>query len=469
MLTFDAALAELRAAERFGTHPSLEGTRALAHVLGDPQNAYRTIQITGTNGKSSTTRLIAALLQAHGLRTGAYLSPELESVTERIQIGGTPASETDFARAISVACEARARAWETGALPEELTVTQFELLTVASFWLFRARRVQVAALEVGMGGRWDATSVANPTVAVVTGVGIDHTEQLGDSREAIAADKSNIVKPGSVAVLGPGTTGVEGIFAARARAVGAGVVAVREQGETSPVVEPRTVRYEVVEHPHAPGGSMRVRVKGMFCEYAGLVLRAPAYQAANVATAIAAIEVFFGCGLDADATYAALLAIDFPGRFELLSDDPVLVIDGAHNPQAAWALADAIEEAFPDPLHRPTLLLGILADKDARGIVEALAPVAGTIVVTSSASPRAMEAEALAVIVEEVAGRRPEVFADVATALETLAGRGSMGLVVTGSITTAGEARGWTKARAGASSDAGNDGQVPSSHLLESG
>jgi dihydrofolate synthase/folylpolyglutamate synthase len=322
MLTFDEALAELAAAERFGTHPSLEGTRALAQVLSDPQDAYRIVQVTGTNGKSSTTRIIAALLKAHGVRTGAYLSPELESMTERIEIAGEPVSEHDFARGISAACEARDRAWESGLLPTELTVTQFELLTAAALWLFRARRVRIAVLEVGMGGRWDATSIATPAVAVVTGVGIDHTEQLGETREAIAEDKSNIIKPGSVAVLGPGTAGVEEVLLARARVVGAGVVAVRGLGESSLLVEPRTVRYDVVERPNTPGGSTRMAVRGIFSEYGDLAVRAPAYQAENIATAMTAVEVVFGCGLDAEATRGALGAIDFPGRFELLADRP---------------------------------------------------------------------------------------------------------------------------------------------------
>jgi len=449
MLKYAEALEELRAAERFGTHPSLEGTRALTQVLSNPQDAYVSIQVTGTNGKSSTVRMIAALLAAHGVRTGAYLSPELESMTERIELAGSPVSELDFGRAISAALAAREGAWESGLLPPEFTITQFELITTAALWLFRARRVRVACLEVGMGGRWDATSVVTPAVAVITGVAIDHVEQLGATRDAIADDKSTIMKPGSVAVLGPGTSGMDVIFLRRAKDAGIGVVAVRAEGETSPVVEPRTVRYRLESSPDTPGGGTVMRVRGIFAEYAGVALRTPAYQAANAATAIAAVEIYLGCALDGDAARTALDAMVFPGRFELLRVHPPLVIDGAHNPQAAAVLAEAIRDAWPDDRVRPALLLGILADKDARGIAEALAPVACSVAVTRSTSPRALEVDTLATIVEQVGGRRPPEFPDVGAALEALVGASEAGLVVTGSITTAGDARRWVRERFG--------------------
>lgn len=449
MLKYAEALDALKAAERFGTHPSLEGTRALTEVLSNPQDAYRSIQVTGTNGKSSTVRLIAALLAAHGVRTGVYLSPQLESMTERIELMGAPVSEADFARAVSAACSAREGAWESGLLPPEFTITQFELLTTAALWLFRARKVQVACLEVGMGGRWDATSVVAPAVAVITGVALDHTEQLGQTREAIAEDKSTIIKPGSVAVLGPGAPGLDEIFLRRAREAQVGVVAVRAQGEPSPVVQQRTVCYQLASRPNAPDGRTVVRVRGIFAEYAEVAMPAPAYQAANVATAIAAVEIYLGCALDADALRTTLEAMVFPGRFELLRRHPPLVIDGAHNPQAAVALAEAIEDAWPGEHTRPALLLGILADKDARGIVVVLAPLASSVAVTRSTSPRAVDVETLATIVEQVTGRRPPTFPDVGSALDELATAGNTGLIVTGSITTAGEARRWARERFG--------------------
>ena len=404
MLTYAQALEVLKAAERFGIHPSLEGISVLVDALGRPQDSYGCIQVTGTNGKSSTTRMIAALLEAHGTRTGAYTSPELESMTERIEVSGTPVAETDFARAIEAARDARTSAVARGELDARTADTQFELLTAGALWLFRDLGVEAACLEVGMGGRWDATSVVRPAVSVITGVGVDHTEHLGTTREAIAEDKSHIIKSGSVAVIGPGTIGVEEVFLRRAQGAGASVVAVRESAQPSPVNEQRTVRYDLNERPAVPGGRTRLCVRGLHADYDRVSLAAPAYQAPNAATAIAAAEVFLGRPLEADALDDALARMDFPGRFELVATEPPLVVDGAHNPEAATVLAGAICDAWPDPTRRPMLLLGVLADKDARGIVEALAPVAGAIAVTRSRSSRALESETLATIVEAVTG-----------------------------------------------------------------
>lgn len=447
MLTYAQALEVLKTAERFGIHPSLEGIGVLADTLGRPQDSYACIQVTGTNGKSSTTRMIAALLEAHGVRTGAYTSPELESLTERIEISGAPVSEEDFARGIEAARDARTNAVALDTLDPTTADTQFELLTAGALWLFRDAGVDVACLEVGMGGRWDATSVVSPAVSVITGVGVDHVEHLGATREEIARDKSHIIKAGSVAVMGPGTQGVEDILFQRADELGASVVAVRETGRSTPVGEELTVRFEVVSRPDAPGGRTITRVRGLLADYGDLTLATPAYQVPNAATAIASAEAFLGRALDAEAVRAALASLTLPGRFELVLDAPPLVIDGAHNPQAAAVLATAIEEAWPDAGKRPTLLLGILADKDAPGIVGALAHLGASIAVTQSTSKRALEAQQLGDIVHEVARCRPVIFPSVADALEALYDISPAGLVVSGSITTAAEARAWARRR----------------------
>ncbi len=453
MLTYAEAVAALEAAERFGIHPSLDGIRALTDAMGRPQDAFGSVQVTGTNGKSSTTRMTAALLEAHGVRSGAYTSPELESMTERVEVAGAPVSEDEFAAAVEAAQHAEAAARAAGRIAADAAITQFELLTAAALWLFCARGVDVACLEVGMGGRWDATSVVDPAVAVITGVGLDHVAHLGTTRETIAEDKSQIIKAASTAVLGPGTVGVESVLLRRAEQLGTRPRAVRPFERATPVPEDLTVRYEVLEHPTAPGGETVLRVRGIHADYAGLTLRAPVYQAANAGTSIAAAEAGLGRALEPDAVRSALGGMTFPGRFELVRVTPPLVIDGAHNPQAAAVLADAICDAWPDPSQRPTLLLGILADKDAAGIVEALGPTVGRIAATRSASGRALEPDALAEIISKVRGSRPEVFPDVASALDVLAGAspgaraGMPGLVVSGSITTAGEARRWARER----------------------
>ena len=442
-MDYATAIETLEAALKFGINPSLDGIRALSDALGRPQDAFACVQVTGTNGKSSTTRLVAALLAAEGLTTAAYTSPHLESYTERIELGGLPVGEDDFALAITAAADAaRAVGGDVGSF------TEFELLTVAALWLMRERGVGVACLEVGMGGRWDSTSVVDPAVAVVTGVGLDHTERLGLTVEAIAADKSQIIKAGASVVLGPGTASVAGVFLERAIGFGLHPRFVAEHVAPSPVVEALTVRFTVRRRPDRLGGSLALDVDGIHAEYAGLELTAPAYQAPNVAVAIAVAECALGRGLDADAARGALAKMTFPGRFEVLATDPPLVIDGAHNPQAAGVLADAISDAWPDERVRPLCVLGVLTDKDADGIVRALAPVVDGFVVTQPDSPRARDAGDLAAIVEYATGSWPEIRPDLADALtHARTHAGAHGVVVTGSLYTAGQARAISRIR----------------------
>ena len=431
---------------RFGIHPSLDGIRALTFSMGRPQDSFASVQVTGTNGKSSSTRLIAAIVAAEGLRTGAFTSPHLESYTERVEIDGEQVSESDFAAAVSEAMEAARRFGDETSVAESSdttgTFTEFELITAAALWLMRERGVDVACLEVGMGGRWDATSVVDPAVAVITGVGLDHTERLGPTLDAIAHDKSYIIKPGSSVVLGPGTWPVVDVFLERCARFGLHPRFVAETGHDSAVPEDATVRYSVRRHPDRPGGALVVDVRGIHDDYRGLELAAPSYQAANVAVAVAAAECVLGRALTSDAVRFALAAMRFPGRFELMCAEPPVVIDGAHNPQAAAVLAAAIGEAWPQPGQRPWCVLGVLADKDAEGIVTALAPAVDRFVVTQSHSPRAREAGDLAAIVERATGAWPEIVPDLEEALgHACAHAGANGVVVTGSLYTVGEAR----------------------------
>ena len=435
-MDFAAAIGTLEAALKFGIDPSLEGIRALTDALGRPQNAFASVQVTGTNGKSSTTRLVAALLEAEGLTTAAYTSPHLESYTERIELGGLPVGEHDFALAITAVADAARLVGGAHAF------TEFELLTAAALWLMRERAVDVACLEVGMGGRWDSTSVVDPSVAVITGVGLDHTERLGPTVEAIAADKSQIIKAGASVVLGPGTAPVAGIFLERAAGLGLRPRFVAEHDAASPVDEALTARFAVRRRPDRPGGVLALDVCGIHAEYAGLELAAPAYQAPNVAVAVAAAECALGRALDAGAARGVLARMTFPGRFEVLVADPPLVIDGAHNPQAAGVLADAVRDAWPDDRVRPLCVLGVLTDKDADGIVRALAPVVDGFVVTQPESSRARDAGDLAGIVEYATGSWPEIRPDLADAVaHARTHAGPRGVVITGSLYTAGQAR----------------------------
>ncbi len=441
--TYADALTVLEAALTFGINPSLEPVTAMAEALGRPQDTFASVQVTGTNGKSSTARMTAAILQAHGVRSGLYTSPELHSYTERIEVDGAPVSEELFAAGVREALDAAVRA---GVEP-----TEFEILTAAALWVFRDREVDVAVLEVGMGGRWDATSVVAPAVAVITGVGLDHMAHLGATSEAIAADKAHIIKPASATVLGPGTTRVEATFLARAAAVDAHARAVRPSGEPTPVVEDLTVRYRVLAHPDAPGGATRLDVGGVHAEYAELAVHAPAYQAANVATAVAAAEAALGRALGSQRAREALAATRFPGRFEVIARDPWLVVDGAHNPEAATVLAEAVRDAWPDPASRPVVVLGVLADKDAEGIVAALAPVAHAFVCVAPDSPRTLAAVELAGVVERVTGNTPTVAASVTEGIAAAFATGATAALATGSIRTAAEGR-----RAGDGPSSGN-------------
>jgi dihydrofolate synthase/folylpolyglutamate synthase len=433
---YPEAVAALEGALRFGINPSLDGIRALTDALGRPQDAYSVVQVTGTNGKSSVTRLVEAILVAEGMSAGGYMSPHLESYTERIEVGGAPVGEGEFAGAIEAALDAAAGCGGVDAF------TEFELLTAAALWLFRERAVDFACLEVGMGGRWDSTSVAEPAVAVVTGVGLDHTERLGATVEEIAEDKSHIIKPGSSVVLGPGTAATLPIFVRRTEQMGSHARFVARGTARSPVADELTVRFDVLQRPRTPGGSTGLDVHGVHGNYRGLAVSAPSYQAANVATAIAAAECALGRGLRGDRLAEALEAMTFPGRFELVVASPPIVLDGAHNPQAAYSLATAVMEAWPDAHSRPECVLGVLTDKDAAGIVAALSPAVARFVVTQPAVARALPASELATLVRDTTGTVPETLPVLADAIERARELGGpRGILITGSLYTVGEAR----------------------------
>ncbi len=437
-LTYAGAVAALERALRFGIHPSLDGIRALTEIMGHPERSYACVQVTGTNGKTSVTRLISAIAHAHGLRAGAYTSPHLVSYTERVEIDGVPIAEERFARSMAEALQAAdvlsSGHGETLGINDgscTAILTEFELLTAAALYAFRDHKVDWACLEVGMGGRWDATSVVAPRVSVVTGIALDHTDRLGSTRQEIAADKAHIIKPGSVAVIGPGCAGVEGVLLERARSVGAPTVRVG--------LSAADVTWRPMGVPGTPDGITRLTVDGTFASYASLEVRAPQYQAANVAVAVAAAEAALGQPLDSDVLRSALAAMRFPGRFEFLAQNPPLIIDGAHNPEAAYVLADAVRESFGDK--RPVFVLGVMADKDAEGIVRALEPVAGGFVCTQSRSERALDAHLLADIVRSLGAVVLGIDGVVEQAVAQARLMFSPGVVCTGSIYVVGEVR----------------------------
>ncbi|MRS13076.1 MAG: bifunctional folylpolyglutamate synthase/dihydrofolate synthase [Actinobacteria bacterium] len=419
--TYAAVIGRLGESLKFGINPSLEGIGALTDALGRPQDAFACVQVTGTNGKTSVTRMIAAGLSALGRKVGAYTSPHLISYTERFEIDGKPVPEVQLARALG----------EVYAAAETLErdFTEFELLTAAAFVLFKEHGVEWAVLEVGMGGKWDATSVVVPKVAVITGVGLDHTDRLGSTREEIAADKAHIIKNGSIAVVGPGCVGVESIFEERAAAMRSPYVLKVGVGPNPDVT------WRIVRRPRTPDGTLTVDVSVHGVQTRRATLRAPSYQAPNIATAMAAVGVAVWDVGDGSEAEKVAKSLRFPGRFELLRSDPPLVVDGAHNPEAAGVLASAIDEAFDD--RKPVIVLAILADKDAEGIVRALAPAARAFVVTENGSVRCMPAAELAAMVQRVTGAAPRTEPTLERAL-LLAAEGGSPVVATGSLYTAG-------------------------------
>ena len=410
-MTYDDAVATLEGALKFGMNPSLEPIRTMCAAMGEPQKRYRCIQVAGTNGKSSTTRMIAALMRAQGLRVGLYVSPHLVKYPERIEIDGRVVSDESFARGIEAALDAAARA--------HVEATEFELLTAAALWLFAQEGAGWVVLECGLGGRWDATSVVNPQVAVITGVALEHTAILGDTIEKIAGEKAAIIKPGCKAVFAHDLAARE-VFERQAQRV----CAPYENANPEAVI------------PFED-------------ELASL----PVYQRSNLATALTAVTAALGHAPSPESVRMALSRLVIPGRFEILRHDPLVIIDAAHNPQSAHALAGELQRLFEyargfDSLThsysigaappRPTLLLGVLDDKDARGIIRELCPLFSRIVVTASSSSRSIPAAELAMLVEEECGVRPEIATSISEARELLCHEP---VIATGSITVAGEVK----------------------------
>ena len=400
-MTYDDAVATLEGALKFGMNPSLEPIRAMCAAMGNPQKRYRCVQVAGTNGKSSTTRMIAALLHAQGLRVGLYVSPHLVKYPERIEIDGRVVNDESFARGIEAALDAAARA--------HVEATEFELLTAAALWLFAQEGADWAVLECGLGGRWDATSVVDPQVAVITGVALEHTAILGDTVEKIATEKAPIIKPGCKAVF-------------------AHDLAAREVFE------------QQAQQVCAPYENANLEA---ITPFEGELASLPAYQRSNLATALAAVTAALGHAPSPESVRMALSGLIIPGRFEILRHDPLVIVDAAHNPQSAHMLAGELQCLFEsargfDSPPRPALLLGVLDDKDARGIIRELCPLFSRIVVTASSSPRSIPAVELAALVEEECGMRPEIAPSISEARELLRHEP---VIATGSITVAGEVK----------------------------
>ncbi|MFI6579445.1 bifunctional folylpolyglutamate synthase/dihydrofolate synthase [Nocardiopsis sp. NPDC050513] len=414
--------------------PRLDRVRTLLDLLGEPQRGFRVVHVTGTNGKTSTARMIDALLRARGLRVGRYTSPHLRTVRERIVVDGEPVSQERFVEAF----DDIQPYVEMADAANDAPLSFFELLTAMAYAVFADTPVDVAVVEVGMGGRWDATNVVDADVAVVTPIGIDHTEYLPDTLEGIAEEKAGIIKPGSVAVLAQ-------------QPLAAAEVLVRHAAEVGARVAREGLEFGVTARDVAVGGQ-QVAVKGLTGGYAQLFLPLfGAHQAGNAAVAIAAVEAFAATGDDAGGLDPAIVAealsgVDSPGRMEVVRTSPTVIADAAHNPAGMTATAAAVEEAFT--FSRLVGVVAIMADKDVEGILEPLEPLLDEIVVTRNSSPRSLEPARLSALAQEIFGEdrvreapRLDDAIDLAVGLaEEGTEFGGAGVLVTGSVVTAGDA-----------------------------
>ena len=417
--------------------PTKERVEALLDLLGQPQRSYRAIHLTGTNGKTSTARMIDGLLHEFGLRTGRFTSPHLSQITERIVIDGEPISPRAFVEGYREI----APYIDLVDAQFDIKLSFFEVMVGLAYAIFADTPIDVAVVEVGLGGEWDATTTIDAEIAVVLPVDLDHTQYLGETVATIAAEKAGIIKAGATAILAAQSP--QGAAELLRRAVTVEAAVAREG-----------VEFGVLERRVAVGGQV-LTLRGLGGEYGEVFLPLHgAHQAQNAACALAAVEVFLGSGaesgpIDVDLVRAAFASARSPGRLEAIRSAPTILLDAAHNPHGMTASVAAIAEAFD--FRRLIAVVGVLADKDVAGMLAALEPAVDEIVVTRNSSVRAMNVDELAARAVGVFGaERVTVEARLDDALETavrlaedtddgvLAG---VGVLVTGSVVTAGEAR----------------------------
>lgn len=415
------------------TGPLLETVVDMLEELDRPDEHFDCIQVAGTNGKTSTSRFTAAILSAAGRRCALYTSPQLVRYEERMEVDGRVVSPESFAHGVAAAAAAGARvnARRLAQGEDPYTVTPFDLLTVAAMVVFAEARVDVAVLEVGMGGRWDATSATDPVAVAVTGIGLDHTRILGDTLEAIAGEKAAVIKPGRRVVLGEGThePSVERVMRDRCRACG---------------IDPFEANHVLRCRPSRLDDELRFSCATPFSEHE-VSLRKPVYQAQNAACAIALAELYLNGPIDDALISRTLDACPVPGRFDVVRWDPFVLVDACHNPQSCENFVSALDELAPGTADRPTLMLAALSDKDAAGIVASLVPAFPRIIVTATGSDRALAPCELAALVREELGREGRdpgcllgTFPTVREALGHATDSG-MPLIAAGTITLAGE------------------------------
>ena len=415
--------------------PSTERIAALVDILGSPQLTYPTIHVGGTNGKTTTSRMIDSLLFAHGLRTGRFTSPHLETYRERIAINGQLIDPKDLIFAyndIAAYLDLMDSKFEN-------PISFFEAVTALGFVAFAEHPVDVAVIEVGMGGEWDATNVVEADVSVLMPIGFDHMEYLGHTLHEIAATKAGIIKEGGFIVLAQQEPEAAKELIRKAAEVGADVV---REG----------IEYSITSRAVAVGGQL-ITIAGLHDTYDDIFLPLHGkHQAANAASALVAVEAFFGDQpLDIEAVRAGFAAVTSPGRCEVVHRDPTIIVDAAHNPHGAKALADTLANEFN--FDEIVAVVGVFGDKDAHGILLELEPIVDHVIVTASSSTRAMSSSELEKIATKIFGvDRVFEVSDLATALDRAVNdatrplsEDTIGIIVTGSVVTVGEARSYLR------------------------
>ena len=429
--------------------PTLTRMELLMDLLGNPERSFPAIHVAGTNGKTSTVRMIEALMRAFHRRTGRTTSPHLQLATERIAIDGQPLHPRDYVRTwreIQPYVEMADVASEKEGGPN---LSKFEVLTAMSYAAFADAPVDIAVVEVGMGGLWDATNVINADVAVITPIGLDHTDYLGSTLEEVAREKAGIIKPRWD--LDDLLTPPDNVAIVADQDPAAMTVILEQAVRADAAVARAGSEFGVVSSTIAVGGQ-QLTLQGLGGDYTDIFLPLSGeHQANNAAVALAAVEAFFGAGsgrmLDIDTVREGFASVESPGRLERVRATPTVFIDAAHNPHGARALGRALQRDFS--FNRLIGVVGVLSDKDYVGVLTELEPVFGEIVCTQTRSPRALDAYELAEHAREIFGEERVHVADtlpsaVELAVE-LAEEGEMvsgnGVVVTGSVVTAGEAR----------------------------
>ncbi len=414
--------------------PDLERIQLLMDMLGSPQKAYPVIHISGTNGKTSTARIADSLLRSFGLRVGRYTSPHLESVTERITIDGVPLTEEQF----GAAYDDIAPYIELVDSRMPVQMTFFEVLTAMAYAAFADAPVDVAVIEVGLGGSWDATNVVEAATCIVTPIGLDHVPLLGTTVAEVATEKAGIIHAGATVVLA-------------AQPPEAAEVLLRRSVEVGATVAREGLEFGVVSRTTAVGGQL-VTLQGLAGTYDEMFLPLfGEHQAANAACALAAVEIFLGGGesrqIDPEAVRQGLADARSPGRLEVVRTSPTVVLDAGHNPHGMAATVRALADAFT--FTKLVGVVAVLADKDVRGMLEVLEPALSSIVVTTNSSPRALPVDDLLALAVDVFGEdrvtaedRLDDALDAAVQLaEDEVEYGGSGVLVTGSVVTVGEAR----------------------------